>query len=67
MNSGPIYLDYAATTPVDPAVARAMNECLTAEGDFGNPSSTHPYGRAAAARIAHARAQAAAPPRAFGS
>jgi len=60
LNPGPIYLDYAATTPVDPAVARAMSECLTAEGDFGNPSSTHAYGRAAAARIAHARAQVAA-------
>ena len=56
----PLYLDYAATTPVDPAVARAMSECLTADGDFGNPSSTHAYGRAAAARIAQARAQVAA-------
>jgi len=55
----PIYLDYAATTPVDPAVAQAMSACLTAEGDFGNPSSTHAYGRAAAARVAHARAQVA--------
>jgi cysteine desulfurase len=56
----PRYLDYAATTPVDPAVARAMAECLTTDGDFGNPSSTHAYGRAAAARIAQARAQVAA-------
>jgi cysteine desulfurase len=56
----PIYLDYAATTPVDPAVARAMSECLTAEGDFGNPSSVHGFGRAAAARIAQARSQVAA-------
>ena len=55
-----IYLDYAATTPVDPAVARAMSECLTAEGDFGNPSSVHAFGRAAAARIAQARSQVAA-------
>jgi cysteine desulfurase len=59
MRSAPLYLDYAATTPVDPAVARAMAECLTAEGDFGNPSSTHLYGRAAAARITRARAQVA--------
>jgi cysteine desulfurase len=56
----PIYLDYAATTPVEPAVARAMSECLTAEGDFGNPSSVHGFGRAAAARIAQARSQVAA-------
>jgi cysteine desulfurase len=55
-----IYLDYAATTPVDPAVARAMSECLTADGDFGNPSSVHAFGRAAAARIAQARSQVAA-------
>ena len=57
--NNPLYLDYAATTPVDPLVAAAMSECLTAEGDFGNPSSAHPYGRAAAARIARARAQVA--------
>ena len=60
MKSAPIYLDYAATTPVDPAVAQAMSECLTAEGDFANPSSAHVLGRAAAARIAHARTQVAA-------
>jgi cysteine desulfurase len=56
----PIYLDYAATTPLDREVAQAMAECLTAEGDFGNPSSTHAYGRAAAARVARARAEVAA-------
>ncbi len=57
----PIYLDYAATTPVDPAVAAAMAECLTAAGDFGNASSaTHVFGRRAAARIELARAQVAA-------
>jgi cysteine desulfurase len=60
MKSVPLYLDYAATTPVDRAVAEAMTECLTAEGDFGNSSSTHAYGHAAAARIARARAQVAA-------
>jgi cysteine desulfurase len=60
VNPAPIYLDYAATTPVARTVAQAMAECLTAEGDFGNPSSTHVYGRAAAARIVHARAQVAA-------
>ncbi len=37
--STPIYLDYAATTPVDPSVAEAMAKCLTLEGNFGNPAS----------------------------
>ena len=60
MRAVPLYLDYAATTPVDRTVAQAMVACLTAEGDFGNPSSTHAYGRAAAERIARARAQVAA-------
>jgi len=60
VSAATLYLDYAATTPVDRAVARAMSGCLTADGDFGNPSSTHAYGRAAAARIAQARAQVAA-------
>lgn len=56
-----IYLDYAATTPVDPDVANAMIECLTAEGAFGNPSSTtHEYGRRASERVEAARAQVAA-------
>ena len=41
----PIYLDYSATTPVDERVAKAMSECLTKEGTFGNPASrSHPYG-----------------------
>jgi cysteine desulfurase len=57
--STPVYLDYAATTPVDPAVALAMMQCLTAEGAFANPSSAHAPGRAAASLIAHARAQVA--------
>ena len=35
----PIYLDYAATTPVDPAVAARMFECLMLDGNFGNPAS----------------------------
>jgi cysteine desulfurase len=55
-----VYLDYAATTPVDPAVARAMLTCMGPDGDFGNPASaTHRYGRQAAARIEQARAQVA--------
>jgi len=58
--AAPLYLDYAATTPVDPAVAAAMSGCLTASGDFGNPSSAHALGAGAAARITQARTQVAA-------
>jgi cysteine desulfurase len=55
-----LYLDYAATTPVDAAVAQVMSECLTLSGAFGNPSSAHAFGAAAARRVAAARAQVAA-------
>jgi len=56
-----IYLDYAATTPLDPRVAQAMQDCLTAGPLLGNPAAvTHAPGRAAAARIQHARGQLAA-------
>jgi cysteine desulfurase len=56
-----VYLDYAATTPVDPAVAHAMAQCLTVEGTFANPSSVaHAPGRKAAALIETARSQVAA-------
>ncbi len=55
-----VYLDYAATTPVDPQVAHAINTCLGMDGDFGNPSSlTHEVGRRASARVEAARAQVA--------
>lgn len=41
----PIYLDYSSTTPVDPRVAAKMAECLTNEGNFGNPASrSHRFG-----------------------
>jgi cysteine desulfurase len=57
----PVYLDHAATTPVDPRVAAAMATCLTAEGEFGNPASaSHSYGDAARCRVEAARAQVAA-------
>jgi len=55
----PIYLDYAATAPLDPRVADAMCECLRDPGLQGNPASAHAPGRAAAARVEAARAQVA--------
>lgn len=58
--AGLIYLDHAASAPLDPRVAAAMVDCLTAAGLQANPSSGHAAGRAAAARIATARAQVAA-------
>jgi len=55
-----IYLDYAATTPVDPRVADAMIECLRPSGEQGNPSSAgHEYGRRARGLCEKARAQVA--------
>lgn len=50
-----IYLDYAATSPVDPAVAEAMAACLTSGGAFGNPASPHAAGAAAQAIVETAR------------
>jgi len=41
----PVYLDYSATTPVDERVAKAMTDCLTLQGNFGNPASrSHVFG-----------------------
>jgi cysteine desulfurase len=54
----PIYLDYNATTPVDPAVAAAMQPYILQH--YGNPSSTHAYGRATKEAVDSARAQVAA-------
>ena len=45
----PIYLDYNATTPIAPEVAEAMRPFL--EREFGNPSSSHLYGRRAHAAV----------------
>ncbi len=59
MRRGEIYLDYAATTPVDPRVIEAMVECLGFTGDSANPSSSHAPGRRARARVEAARAQIA--------
>ena len=56
----PIYLDYAATTPVDPRVAQKMSECLLAEGKFGNPASrSHKFGWEAEEAVEIARRQVA--------
>jgi cysteine desulfurase len=52
-----IYLDYNATTPLDPAVRAAMLPFLDSE--FGNPSSTHAYGRTARRAVERARGQVA--------
>jgi len=56
----PIYLDYSATTPVDPRVAEKMTECLTLEGNFGNPASrSHMFGWKAEEAVETARRQVA--------
>lgn len=55
-----IYLDYAATTPLDPRVRDAMLPWLDAEMHFGNPASDHALGRKARAAVERARAQVAA-------
>jgi len=55
-----IYLDYAATTPVDPQVAAEMSACLTLDGNFGNPASrSHRYGWQAEEAVESARIQIA--------
>ncbi|TAK20670.1 MAG: cysteine desulfurase [Chloroflexota bacterium] len=53
----PIYLDYNATTPVDPEVADVIGTHL--RGTFGNPSSSHAYGAAAHRTLAEARSHVA--------
>ena len=56
----PIYLDYAATTPMDPRVAEKMAACLTLEGNFANPASrSHRYGWMAEEAVETARRQLA--------
>ena len=57
----PIYLDYSATTPVDPRVAQKMCAYLTLEGEFGNPASrSHAFGWKAEEAVEEARAHVAA-------
>lgn len=55
-----IYLDYAATTPVDPRVAAKMAQYLTTDGLFANPASSHTLGRKARGVVEQGRAQVAA-------
>jgi len=57
MTQKPIYLDYNATTPVDPLVAEAMLPYLY--GRFGNPSSSHAFGAEAKEGVEQARSQVA--------
>ena len=52
----PVYLDYSATTPVDDRVAKAMTDCLTMQGNFGNPASrSHVFGWKAESAVETAR------------
>jgi len=56
----PIYFDYQATTPADPRVVEKMVECLTMDGNFGNPASrSHVYGWKAEEAVENARRQVA--------
>jgi len=56
----PIYLDYSATTPVDPRVAAIMMKYLTMDGEFGNPASrSHRFGWQAEEAVDLAREQVA--------
>lgn len=57
----PIYMDYSATTPVDPRVAEKMCRHLTSEGRFGNPASrSHSFGWEAEDAVDTARRHVAA-------
>ncbi|HED19609.1 MAG TPA: aminotransferase class V-fold PLP-dependent enzyme, partial [Gammaproteobacteria bacterium] len=57
----PIYLDYSATTPVDPRVAETMCAFLTPQGKFGNPASrSHSFGWQADDAVEEARRNVAA-------
>ncbi|MGI5308275.1 IscS subfamily cysteine desulfurase [Rheinheimera sp. WS51] len=56
----PIYLDYAATSPVDKRVAEKMMQFMTMDGEFGNPASrSHRFGWQAEEAVEIARSQVA--------
>ncbi|UCG72443.1 MAG: aminotransferase class V-fold PLP-dependent enzyme [Chromatiales bacterium] len=55
-----LYMDYAASTPVDPAVAKAMADVLAGEAGTGNPAATHWAGQAAGQVVEQARVRVAA-------
>ena len=55
MSGTAVYLDFAATTPIDPRVADAMQSCLSPGGAFANPASIHIAGRESAALVEIAR------------
>ena len=56
----PVYMDYAATTPADPAVVAAMTRYLGLDSAFGNPASRfHSFGREAEEAVEHARTEVA--------
>lgn len=55
-----VYLDHAATTPVDSRVIGIMESCMRSDGTFANPASVHVAGRRSAAIVAEARRQLAA-------
>jgi cysteine desulfurase len=57
--AGIVYLDYAATTPVDPRVVDVMTPLFGTGGEFGNPSSGHVAGRRAMAHVERATGQLA--------
>ena len=54
-----VYLDYAATTPLDPGVREAMADCIADQGLLANPASVHIAGRRSAALVGEARANLA--------
>jgi len=52
----PIYFDYASTTPADPRVVAKMQDCLSLDGNFGNPASrSHAFGWKAEEAVEEAR------------
>lgn len=59
-NREAVYLDNAATTPVDPAVADRMGHTLSRQGSFANPASIHVAGRQSSRLVEEARSQLAA-------